>query len=146
MKKVILSKQKINELKKQLRDLESSLKDQKDEQGERGGLLDSWHESAAFGATQAALEAKVKELKGILKKAEELPEEIESDKVTLGSWVEVEDEEGNVSKYRLVHPLEAEPHKGLLSVESPLGKLLLNKKKDEKFEFNVQNFKVIAIS
>ena len=62
-KSILLSKQKINELKKQLKDLKASLSEQKAEQVKRGGAYDSWHETAAYGATQAALEAKVKELK-----------------------------------------------------------------------------------
>lgn len=146
MIKIFLSKQKITELKKQLRDLESSLKDQRDEAGKRGGLLDSWHETAAYGATQAAIEAKVKELKGILEKGEELPEKIASDKVVLGSWVEVKDDYGNVSKYRLVHPLEADPAKGLLSVKSPLGKLLLGKEKGDTANFNSRKLTIQSIS
>lgn len=146
MTKILLSKQKIHKLKNQLTKLEANLKGQKDEQGQRGGLLDSWHETAAHAATQAAAEAKVKELRSILEKAEVLPDKVKSTKVILGSRVEIEDEYGNISKYRLVHPLEAAPEKGLLSVESPLGKLLLGKKKGGQIIFNEKRYVIRAVN
>ena len=48
-------------------------------------------------------------------------------KAYFGAWVTVEDEEGNERTYRLVGPDESDLARGLLSVESPMGRALLGK-------------------
>lgn len=48
--------------------------------------------------------------------------------VYFGAWVEVEDEEGDLKRYRVVGEDESEPKSGLISWRSPLGKALLKKK------------------
>lgn len=145
MNKILLSKQKIYELKKQLVEYELALTKQTQEQVEKGGASDSWHETAAFGATRAALESKVNELRRIIDSAKILPDKIGSNEINLGSRVEIKNEKEKVVKYRLVHPLEADPEKGLISIESPLGKLLIGKKQGEIVKFNERELKVKSI-
>jgi transcription elongation factor GreB len=54
--------------------------------------------------------------------------EVQTDVVRFGATVEVEDENGKRSRYRLVGPDEAEPASGLLSFKSPLGQALLKRR------------------
>jgi len=47
--------------------------------------------------------------------------------VYFGAWVEIEDIEGNVYKYRIVGPDESDADKGFISIDSPMAKALLRK-------------------
>lgn len=54
--------------------------------------------------------------------------------VHFGAWVELEDETGKRLRYRIVGPDEFDISRGLISVDSPLARGLLNKKAgDEVF-------------
>jgi transcription elongation factor GreB len=48
--------------------------------------------------------------------------------VRFGAWVELEDEDGEIVTYRLVGPDEFDVAKGLISMDSPVGRALLGKK------------------
>jgi transcription elongation factor GreB len=50
-----------------------------------------------------------------------------SDRVSFGAWVTLEDDDGRVVRYRLVGTDETQPEAGLISVESPIGSVLLGK-------------------
>jgi transcription elongation factor GreB len=56
------------------------------------------------------------------------PEEVRRDVVAFGAWVELKDEAGRRSCYRVVGPDEADPGQGRLSYKSPLGRALLKKR------------------
>jgi transcription elongation factor GreB len=56
------------------------------------------------------------------------PEELGGDVVRFGAVVEVRDEDGNAKTYTLVGPDEADPAKGKLSFQSPLGQALMKRK------------------
>lgn len=133
---ILLSKQKIKELMKQLSEFEESLSTQQTENVKSGGALNSWHETASFAATQDALKANVRKLRSILTTAKVLPDKVSSNKVTLGSWVTIEDSNQKQIKYRLVHPLEADPFNNLISIKSPIGKELSGKRVGEQVELN----------
>ncbi len=49
-----------------------------------------------------------------------------------GAWVEVEDGEGNETRYQLVGPDETEAERGRISVDSPIGRALLGRRVDEE--------------
>ena len=53
-------------------------------------------------------------------------------KVRLGARVKLEDEDANEVEYRLVTPDGADPARGAVSVESPLGRALLGKSAGEE--------------
>lgn len=57
-----------------------------------------------------------------------------SDRVGFGAWVVVEDEDGERAVYRVVGPDETEPDQGLISMESPIGRALLGKKRGDEVE------------
>ena len=50
------------------------------------------------------------------------------EKVYFGAWVEIEQEDGERRALRIVGPDESDPARGLLSMESPLGRGLLGKR------------------
>ena len=48
-------------------------------------------------------------------------------KVYFGAWVTLEDDRGELVRYRLVGPDEIDPQRGYISIDSPMGKALLGK-------------------
>ena len=48
-------------------------------------------------------------------------------RVFFGAWVRLEDEDGNVSEYRIVGPDEFDPSKNLISMDSPMARALMKK-------------------
>lgn len=146
MDKILLSKRRIAELKKDLHALKTSLLQKKEADAEHGGLLDSWHETASHAATQGAIEAQVQKMKNILQRAEVLPRKIISNKVVLGSWVKLIDGNKKEFNYRLVHPIESNPIKGLISTDSPIGMALMDKKAGETVQISGKRSKIKMIS
>ena len=65
------------------------------------------------------------------KTAKPLPRKRDRLKIAIGSVVDLVDQQGKLFRYTLVHSLEANPLNGRISVDSPLGKSLLNHKKSE---------------
>ncbi len=53
-------------------------------------------------------------------------------KINFGAWVELEDEGGELKQYRIVGPDEFDVKQGLISMDSPLAKALLNKREGEE--------------
>ena len=53
-------------------------------------------------------------------------------KVFFGAFVQVEDEQGVLSTYRIVGPDEFDPEKNYISMDSPVGKALLGKSLDDE--------------
>ncbi len=51
----------------------------------------------------------------------------DASKIFFGAWVEVEDSDGNVRRYRIVGPDEFDPEKGFISIDSPMAKALLRR-------------------
>ena len=51
----------------------------------------------------------------------------DTSKVFFGAWVEIEDTDGNMHKYRIVGPDEFDPAKNFISIDSPMAKALLRR-------------------
>ena len=51
----------------------------------------------------------------------------EEGRVTFGAWIRLEDEDGEETVYRIVGPDEFDPARGLISMDSPVGRALLGK-------------------
>jgi transcription elongation factor GreB len=71
------------------------------------------------------------------KRLEELtvvkPREDAPDRVYFGAWVELEDEDGAVSQFRVVGPDEFDAASGRISMDSPLGRALLGRAAGDSF-------------
>ena len=60
-----------------------------------------------------------------------IPDDLDS--VYFGAWVELEDRQGNTLKIRIVGPDEIDPKLSFISMDSPMGQILLGKKLDDDF-------------
>lgn len=60
-----------------------------------------------------------------------IPDDIDS--VYFGAWVELEDRQGKTMKIRIVGPDEIDPKLSYISMDSPMGQILLGKKLDDDF-------------
>jgi transcription elongation factor GreB len=70
--------------------------------------------------------------------------------IFFSAWFEVEDESGNVQRFRIVGPDETDPALGWISVDSPLGRAALKKRVDDEFDAELpggrRRFVVVAVS
>lgn len=99
---------------------------------------------------QAEIEARISEIENMLKNIEIIDEEgIATDVVSIGTKVSVKDlDDGEIMEYLIVGSTEADPMKGKISDESPVGTALLGHKIGEivvveapmgKLEYEVLN-------
>ena len=70
---------------------------------------------------------KLTEKRTALKTAKPLPRKRDRLRIAIGSVVDLIDQQGQLFRYTLVDSLEADPSDGRISVDSPLGKSLLNR-------------------
>lgn len=128
MVKILLSKQKLEELKKERDTLSKEIYGISKGESEDGLMSYSWKDEAVLATQLAPKRKRLKELENLIKNASVLEEKSNDGKIDIGSEVELRYSSGKKNKIRLVHPVEADPLKSLISVESPLGKQLFNKK------------------
>ncbi len=80
----------------------------------------------------ALLEGRVGELRALLAAAEPIEQTSFADGIArLGATVKVRHADGEVAEYILVSPAEADPRRGRISVESPIGRALVEHKKGD---------------
>ena len=81
----------------------------------------------------ALLEGRVGELRALLAAAEPIEEVSGRDGIIrLGSRFKIRHEDGEEASYMLVSPAEADPRRGRISEEAPIGRALLGRKKNEE--------------
>jgi len=70
-------------------------------------------------------------------------------RVFFGAWVTIEDDEGHESEVRIVGPDEIEPARRYVSMDSPLARALLGKRRDDEVTVEVpggrRSYVVVAI-
>lgn len=99
---------------------------------------------------QAEIEARIAEIENMLKNVEIINEDgIATDVASIGAKITVKDlDDGEVSEYLIVGSTEADPMKGKISDESPVGSALLGHKVGEvvvveapmgKIEYQIEN-------
>lgn len=82
---------------------------------------------------QAFMEGRIRYLENLLKGATIIDDDKDSKGVVqVGSEVTIQEEDFDPETYRIVGAAEADPRKGLISNESPLGAELLGKKAGQK--------------
>ena len=98
---------------------------------------------------QAFVEGRILTLENILRNAILIEEGGAREAVGLGSRVTVIEGDGPPETYHIVGSAEADPAKGLISNESPLGRALMGRKVGETAEANAPDgvlvFKVVGI-
>ena len=94
---------------------------------------------------QARIEARIKEVEGILKNYEIIKED-HSNKVNIGKTVEIK--VGNLPNkvYTIVGSLEADPLKGKISNESPIGKGIIGTKKGQKVTVKTETGQEVLVT
>jgi transcription elongation factor GreA len=95
-------------------------------------------------AKMGALESRIFELEGLLARAIVIEEGV-VEAITLGATVKISDKIAGRDEFTIVGTHEAEPLKGRISDESPVGKSLLGKKIGDKLTANGKSFKVVEI-
>lgn len=92
---------------------------------------------------------KLHNLRQALKSAKPLPRKRDRLKVAIGSIVDLMDQQGRLLRYTLVDSLEANPADGRISVDSPLGRSLLDKRPSDTVSWsagpNVQRAQLVGI-
>ena len=70
--------------------------------------------------------------------------------IFFGAWFELEDEDGQTLRYRIVGPDETDPGPGWISIDSPIARAALKKRIDDEFEAELpggrRRFVVVAVS
>jgi len=66
-------------------------------------------------------------------------------KVFFGAWVELEDEQGDIVRYRIVGPDEFDEQDDYISMDSPVAKALLGKRLDEEVSVQTPKGKVFYL-
>lgn len=100
---------------------------------------------------QALIEGRIQELQEILRIARVVPKKyVPVDKIGFGTIVELEDlDTQKHTVYQIVGPFEADPIKGRISYESPLGESLMGKRVGDivevKAPIGLRRYKVIAL-
>ena len=77
---------------------------------------------------QGFIEARITDLESKVGTAEVIDPPTSGDRVTFGSTVKLEDEDGKETIYQIVGSDEADPKQGLISIMSPLARTLISKK------------------
>ena len=83
------------------------------------------------------LDSRIYELEEMIGRAEIITEHPHTNKAQAGSTIEVEGADGETETYHLVGAVESDPATGRISVDSPVGRALVGKKKGDKVEVRV---------
>jgi len=98
---------------------------------------------------QAFLLGKEMEIEQKIKNAQIISKHKNNDTVDIGSTVEIEDD-GDTMKYEIVGSDEADPLKGRISIDSPIGSALIGHQKgqfvDVKTPAGVAKVKILSVS
>ncbi len=133
MSTTFLSKKGFKELHKEISRLEmeeKSLIAELKEIGRAKSRDDKLHRNDVITQLEN-IQSKIFTKKDILRHAKPLPRKRDRLRIAIGSVVDLMDQQGKIFRYTLVNSLEANPLDGRISVDSPLGKRLLNHKKSE---------------
>jgi len=77
---------------------------------------------------QGFTEARINELETKIGTAEVIDPPTSGDRITFGSTVRVEDEDGREARYQIVGSDETDPSRGRISIMAPLARTLIGKK------------------
>ena len=152
MTEELLSKEKFEELTKELDELKTTRRKEVAEQLEYARSLGDLSENAEYQEAremQAAVEERIAKLEGTLKNAK-IVKAGKSDSVSMGSTVTVQKIDGDEKHvYVIVGAEETNMFEGKISYHSPLGSALMGKKKGDQFSFHTprgtQKYKILKV-
>lgn len=131
-----LTKEGIQELKKELKELideRGPIAERIKTAREFGDLAENAEYSAAR-TEQGQTESRIVEIEHILQNVKIITKPKGDNLVQLGSNVKLKSESGKHKEFQVVGTVEADPLKGKISDESPIGQALLGKKIGESVE------------
>jgi len=152
---VYLTREGLDKLKSDLEYLMKEVRPKATEQMAAARAHGDLMENAEYDAARDNLHEitrRISEFQQKLSKVELLDDDsIGRDEVRILSCVKLEDSRnGRKIEYTIVDPLQSDPSKGLISVQSPIGKGLLGKKVGDNVTINVPSgeicFKVLEIA
>lgn len=98
---------------------------------------------------QGFLEGRIQEIEALLRNAVMIEKNVGTETVAIGSHVTIQEEGAPAETYHLVGPTEADPRRGRISHESPIGKALMDKRVGDDAEAEtpggVIKFKILKI-
>ena len=131
-----ISAEGLEKLKAELYELKTAKRQEIGSRLEHAKTLGDLSENAEYQEAieeQTLVEQKIAETEEMLRTIVVIKDARATDRVVVGSTVEVKSEWGNET-YRIVGSEEADPAEGKISNESPLGKAFLGHKKGESVE------------
>jgi len=151
--KEYLTKEKYEDLKAELHDLETVKRKEIAEHLEYARSLGDLSENAEYHdarTAQAEIESRIEQIQYYLKNAEIIKPH-KSEVVEVGSTVTIKKEKETIGNtYQIVGTEETDMATGKISHQSPLGHALLGKKVGEKFSFKTPkgnvNYVVVSIA
>ncbi len=148
---VYLTKERIEELKAQLAELKTKGRQEIAERLKRAKELGDLSENSEYfeaREAQTRLEAQIADLEELLKNPVLIKKTAGSTTIRVGSTFKAQ-KNSSFFTYTVVGSNEAQPEKGLISNESPLGRAFLGKKVGDTVVFQapsgMQTYKVIDI-
>jgi transcription elongation factor GreA len=109
-------------------------------------------ENAGYDAAkyeQAIVEGRILTLEAILSNAQIIKDDGQTDVVTVGNWVTVQEDGYDPETYHVVGSTEADPSQGRISNESPLGQAILGRAVGDTVQVStpggVTSFAILAI-
>lgn len=132
-KEIILTQEGLEKLKRELSRLQTVKRPSVIERIQAARSLGDLSENSEYDDArneQSFVEGRIQELQDMIKKAKVVSKKSNNSEAGLGSTVVCEVEKDKES-YELVSSAEADPGSGKISIDSPLGKGLMGRKKGE---------------
>ena len=153
MKKLFnLTQDGLEELKQELKrllDQRHSIAERIKQARELGDLSENAEYQTAR-EEQDRLETRIGELEHVVHNSKLIKKPKDNGYVKLGSTVKLKSEAGKTTQFQVVGTMEADPLNSKISDESPIGKVLMNKKVGDKVEIkaSAQNttYKIVSIN
>ena len=139
---VILTREGLQQLEDELENLRSVKRTEVKERLKEAIALGDLSENSEYDDAkneQAFMEGRILELEKMIRNAKIIEEDVQQEGViSVGSLVKVKDIEfDEISEYRLVGTVEADPMSNRISNESPVGRALLGHKAGETIDVEV---------
>lgn len=140
-----ISSQKLKELKKELEERKTNLRQEiskRIQEAQTQGDITESAEYAEAREAQAFNEGRIIELEELIKEAVVVSKKRKKDIVGVGSQIIVKDRKGKKFEFTIVGSEDANPIEGKISNESPLGQAFLERKKGEEVEVQAPKGKI----
>jgi transcription elongation factor GreA len=152
MEKRYLTKETLEKLKEELQEMKTKTAFRIAQEIHEAASFGDLSENAAYAAAKeekALLDQKIAELEAIINNSEVISQSQRIDKVTIGTTVYLQTDSKTI-KYTILDPIIADPQKGIISYESPIGQALLNHKKGDIIEIDTPKgrtqYKIVKIA